>query len=153
MNSPAMQTMMYDANRKSVGVAYLLWFFLGSAGGHRFYTGRTGSAIAMLALTIVGIALSVIGVGLVLLAAVGIWVIVDAFLIPGWIRNTNMRLAATLSTGNIPCPESRISSAASPRARRACHARNSTRHCRPSRRMLRAAPRPAPRQGCARSPG
>lgn len=99
-----MQTMMYDANRKSVGVAYLLWFFLGSAGGHRFYTGRTGSAIAMLALTIAGIALSVIGVGLVLLAAVGIWVIVDAFLIPGWIRNTNMRLAATLSTGNIPLP-------------------------------------------------
>jgi len=31
-------------------------------------------------------------------------VIVDAFLIPGWIRNTNMRLAATLSTGNIPLP-------------------------------------------------
>ncbi|WP_241049332.1 TM2 domain-containing protein [Achromobacter xylosoxidans] len=104
MNSPAMQTMMYDANRKSVGVAYLLWFFLGSAGGHRFYTGRTGSAVAMLALTIVGIALSVIGVGLVLLAAVGVWAIVDAFLIPGWIRSTNMRLAATLSTGNTPLP-------------------------------------------------
>lgn len=99
-----MQTMMYDANRKSVGVAYLLWFFLGSAGGHRFYTGKTGSAVAMLALTVLGIGLSVIGVGLVLLAAVGIWAIVDAFLIPGWIRTANMRLATSLSTGNTPLP-------------------------------------------------
>lgn len=99
-----MQTMMYDANRKSVGVAYLLWFFLGSLGGHRFYTGKTGSAIAMLLLTVLGFAFSVVGVGFALLLAVGIWAIVDAFLIPGWIRNTNMLLAATLSSGNTPLP-------------------------------------------------
>ncbi|AKQ55151.1 TM2 domain-containing protein [Bordetella hinzii] len=102
MTSPAVQTMMYDANRKSVGVAYLLWLFLGGAGGHRFYAGKTGSGIAMLILTISGVILSIIGVGFLLLLAVGIWAIIDAFLIPGWIRNANMLLAATLSSGQVP---------------------------------------------------
>ena len=35
--------MRYDANKKSIGVSYLLWFFLGGLGAHRFYNGRTGS--------------------------------------------------------------------------------------------------------------
>ncbi|MDO1581224.1 TM2 domain-containing protein [Rhizobium oryzicola] len=72
---------------KSVGAAYLLWFFVGYFGGHRFYLGRTGSAVAILLLTIAGIALSVVGVGLVLLGIVGIWVLVDAFLIPGMVAD------------------------------------------------------------------
>lgn len=96
-----MQTMMYDANR-SVGVAYLLWFFLGSFGGHRFYTGRAASAGAMVILTLLGIALSIIGVGFIMLLAVGAWAIVDAFLIPGWIRSINMELAAKLTGGDLP---------------------------------------------------
>ena len=35
---------LYEASRKSTGVAYLFWFFLGLIGAHRFYTraGRTG---------------------------------------------------------------------------------------------------------------
>lgn len=59
-----MQAMMYDATRKSVGVVYLWWFFLGGLSGHRFYTGKTGTAVAMLALTILGILLSTLGVAL-----------------------------------------------------------------------------------------
>ncbi|MGE6917616.1 TM2 domain-containing protein [Achromobacter kerstersii] len=104
MTNQAVQTMMYDANRKSTGVAYLLWLFLGTVGGHRFYAGKTGSAIAMLILTILGVVLSIVGVGFLMLFAVGIWAIIDAFLIPGWIRNTNMLLATTLSNGNVPLP-------------------------------------------------
>ncbi|CAP41293.1 TM2 domain-containing protein [Bordetella petrii] len=100
--NPASQAMLYDANKKSVGVAYLLWFFLGGVGGHRFYAGKTGSAIAIIALTIIGVLLSVVGVGFFLLFIVGIWVIVDAFLIPGWIRNSNTLLVATLSNGGVP---------------------------------------------------
>lgn len=99
--SPAAQTMLYDANKKSVGVAYLLWFFLGGLGGHRFYAGKTGTAIAILALTIVGGLLAFAGVGLFLLAIAGIWVLVDAFLIPGWIRNKNTLLATTLSSSGV----------------------------------------------------
>ncbi|MDD2324010.1 MAG: TM2 domain-containing protein [Bacteroidales bacterium] len=33
---------------KSKGVAYLLWFFLGIFSAHRFYLGKTGSAILYL---------------------------------------------------------------------------------------------------------
>lgn len=33
---------------KSKGVAYLLWFFLGIFSAHRFYLGKTGSAIVYL---------------------------------------------------------------------------------------------------------
>ena len=102
MNNPAMRAMMYDANRKSVGVAYLLWFFLGGLGGHRFYTGKTGTAVTMLALTILGILLAALGVGLVLLLVAAVWEIIDAFLIPGWIRNANMLLATTLCAANTP---------------------------------------------------
>ena len=102
MNNPALQTMMYDANRKSVGVAYLLWFFLGGFGGHRLYTGRAASAGAMVILTLLGIALSVLGVGFIMLLAVSAWAIVDAFLIPGWIRSINMELAAKLTSGALP---------------------------------------------------
>jgi TM2 domain-containing membrane protein YozV len=88
--------MRYDANKKSIGVSYLLWFFLGGLGAHRFYNGRTGSGVAQLALLILGFLTSVIGVGLFLWAALGIWVLIDAFLIPGWVREHNNHLAASL---------------------------------------------------------
>ncbi|MCM2291286.1 TM2 domain-containing protein [Allorhizobium sp. BGMRC 0089] len=70
---------------KSIGASYLLWFFVGYLGGHRFYLGQKGTAIAMLLLTIVGAVTSFIGVGMVLLVIVGIWALVDAFLIPGMV--------------------------------------------------------------------
>jgi TM2 domain-containing membrane protein YozV len=34
------------APQKSVGTAYLLWFFLGVLGAHQFYLGRTGRAVS-----------------------------------------------------------------------------------------------------------
>lgn len=66
-------------NGKNLGIAYLFWFFLGGFGAHRFYLGKKGSAIAqlILTLTVVGIVVS------------GIWVLVDAFLIPGIVREIN----------------------------------------------------------------
>src|SRR5215204_2579405 len=77
--------MMFEANKKWVAVSYLLWFFLGMFGGHRFYNGRTGSAVAQLLMTIFGfIFLAAFGLGLLLLIPVWVWMIVDAFLIPGW---------------------------------------------------------------------
>jgi TM2 domain-containing membrane protein YozV len=68
---------------KSVGAAYLLWFFLGYFGAHRFYLGRTGSGAAQLILLVLVCVTAFIVVGAVLLVALGIWWIVDAFLIPG----------------------------------------------------------------------
>lgn len=62
--------------KPSTGVAYLLWFFLWFFGAHRFYLGRTGSAIAMaiLSITVVG------------LVVTALWAFIDLFLIPSIIR-------------------------------------------------------------------
>ena len=89
--------LLYQVNSKSVGVTYALWFFLGAFGAHRFYAGRIGSAIAMLLITICSIPLCFILIGFVGVAAVWIWWLVDAFLIPGWIRDFNSRLANTIA--------------------------------------------------------
>jgi TM2 domain-containing membrane protein YozV len=94
--SSAATMMRYDANKKSMGVSYLLWFFLGGLGTHRFYNGRTGSGVGQLALLIVGFLTAAVGIGLFLWGALGIWVLVDAFLIPGWVREHNNRLATSL---------------------------------------------------------
>lgn len=69
--------------KKSTGVAYLLWFFLGSFGAHRFYLGRGGTGVAQLILIWGGIILSAVLIGLPMLIIGGLWVLIDAILIPG----------------------------------------------------------------------
>jgi TM2 domain-containing membrane protein YozV len=78
--------MLFEANKKTALVAYLLWFFLGLFGGHNFYLKRTGVAVTQLILSI-----TLIG-----MVITWVWMIVDAFLIPGWIRNYNNMLATQL---------------------------------------------------------
>lgn len=95
--SDAQRIMMYDASKKSLAVAYLLWWFLGTFGAHRFYMGRMGSATAMLVVTVVSIPTVIVLVGFVGLVVVGVWWLVDAFLIPGIVRDFNVRLAAHLN--------------------------------------------------------
>lgn len=59
----------------SVAVAYVLWFFLWFVSGHRFYLGRPGTAFLQI---------------LSYFVLVGfVWVLIDAFLIPGMIREKN----------------------------------------------------------------
>lgn len=86
---------------KSLLVAYLLLFFVGFLGAHRFYLGKTTSAIIMLALTILGWLLTTVVVGFVLLAAVGIWFLIDIFMIPSIAtahrNNLRMRLSTELA--------------------------------------------------------
>jgi TM2 domain-containing membrane protein YozV len=60
-----------ESRKKSVAAAWLLWLFLGFFGAHRFFLGRIGTGIAML---------------LLCWLTLGIWWIVDAFLIPGMLR-------------------------------------------------------------------
>lgn len=68
--------------KKSVVLAYVLWFFLGGFGAHRFYLGKTLSAIIMLVLTLVGLfTLPLFGFGVIFLSIVGIWWVIDAVLI------------------------------------------------------------------------
>jgi TM2 domain-containing membrane protein YozV len=86
LSNDARILMLYEANKKTALVAYLLWFFLGWFGGHNFYLERTGVAVTqlILSLTVVGLVITII------------WVLVDAFLIPGWVRRQNNLLAAQL---------------------------------------------------------
>lgn len=106
----------YDANKKSVFVAYLLWWFLGTFGAHRFYFGKIATAVGMLLLPPLVILLFILTVAssfalkikdvevyvflLVLFwTAVGatlIWWFIDAFLIPVWTRDYNNRLIRRL---------------------------------------------------------
>ena len=86
LSNDARVLMLYEANKKTALVAYLLWFFLGWFGGHNFYLERTGVAVTqlILSLTADGLVITII------------WVLVDAFLIPGWVRRQNNLLAAQL---------------------------------------------------------
>lgn len=79
-------------NQKGVGVAYLLWFFLGSIGVHRMYLGRKGSGITILLLNLIGWLTIALFVGAIFFIIVGVWVLIDAFLIPGIVRNENENL-------------------------------------------------------------
>jgi TM2 domain-containing membrane protein YozV len=90
--------MMFEANKKSIIISYLLWFFVGAFGGHRFYNGRSTTAIVQLLMCMVGFTFAfVFGIGLLLLIPLGLWLLLDAFLIPGWVTAHNTRLAHQLS--------------------------------------------------------
>jgi len=77
-NNPAAMTMLYDANKKSLMVAYLLWFFLGVFAAHRFYLGRPLSAILQILSYFILIGF--------------LWWVIDFFLLPGMIARENDNL-------------------------------------------------------------
>ena len=91
--------MRFEAAKKSVLVAYLLWFFLGWLGLHRFYLGYMLSAVLMLALWVVGTVLSVVLIGYVILVVPVLWWAVDALLIPGMARAKNNEIIAEIERG------------------------------------------------------
>ena len=78
---------------KSMGTAYLLWFFLGGLSAHRFYLGFTTSAIIQLLMTPIGYAMlmSKSAAGLIFVLAGGLWILGDAFMIPGMVSKANDR--------------------------------------------------------------
>ena len=63
---------------KSVGVAYVLWFFFGLLGIHHFYLGKTGRGLLWL---FTGALLTV-----------GLWI--DLFTLPAQVRQVNAQRAA-----------------------------------------------------------
>jgi TM2 domain-containing membrane protein YozV len=76
---------------KSMGTAYLLWFFLGGVAAHRFYLGFPVSAAVQMALMPLAYAFMAAGsgFGIVLFFAGGLWVLGDAIMIPGLHRQAN----------------------------------------------------------------
>lgn len=67
-------------------VVYLIWFFLGNLGVHRMVTGRVGSGLLMLVLHGLGWLTFWFGLGFIIWGLVGVWWLIDALLIPGWLR-------------------------------------------------------------------
>lgn len=85
----------YDIEKKSLLAAYVLWFFLGYVGAHRFYLGRPLSGFVMLALSAVTLLLTVVSFGVLgfLWFVVGLWWLIDALLIPGIAARRNADIA------------------------------------------------------------
>lgn len=108
MDTSTHQHMLFEANRKSVAATYLLWFFVGMFGAHRFYAGSKKTGLIQLALLF-----SIIG-WLVLIP----WLFLDLFLIPGMVRDTNMELIEELTYDPARESEERLANPQTPADRR-----------------------------------
>ena len=91
--SDAQRLMLFDANKKNVVLAYAFLFVLWWSGAHRFYVGKKWSGAAMLVWSALSALLLIVGIGILMFAVVAIWAFVDAFLVAGWVRDYNTRLA------------------------------------------------------------
>lgn len=83
---------------KSLGMAYVLWFFLGGLSVHRFYLGHPLSAIAQVCLWYVSLMFFFAGFYLAFftLIAGAVWILADAFLMPGMQRAANEKIRERL---------------------------------------------------------
>jgi TM2 domain-containing membrane protein YozV len=91
-SSDVNRLMYFEANKKSAGVAYLLLFFLGGFGAHRFYLGRQGSAVAQIAILWGSIPLMLVFIGFLTIWITPIWLFIDLFLIPQMVSQHNNKL-------------------------------------------------------------
>ena len=98
----------FETRRKSHVAAYLLWLLLGVVGAHRFYLQMRASGFGMLCLACVagvtfffsdllGTEDTVPIVTSATMLLLGIWVLLDVFRIPGFVRAYNDRLIRWLS--------------------------------------------------------
>jgi TM2 domain-containing membrane protein YozV len=69
-----------DKRKKSLAVSWILWFFLGGIGGHRYYVGKFGTAIAM-TLT---------------LGCLGVWSLIDIFFVNKITRKKNEEIESLI---------------------------------------------------------
>ena len=81
---------------KDKTIAYLLWFFLGYFGGHRFYMGKTGSAVGMLVTYILSWMTVFIVIGFIGFVAMFIWWIIDAINLGKWIDAHNQKVESEI---------------------------------------------------------
>jgi TM2 domain-containing membrane protein YozV len=66
----------FGKKNKSKGIMYLLWWFTGGIGGHRYYLGDIGYAVGMT----------------FTLGGIGVWTLIDAFLIGKRLEQKNEQL-------------------------------------------------------------
>lgn len=78
-------------------IAYLLWWFLGWAGIHRFYLNRVGSGVAQLMLFIVGVSTLVLLIGYLIIIVWFVWWALDAFFTYRMVVKENKKLGVESS--------------------------------------------------------
>jgi|RhiMethySRZTD1v2_1073278.scaffolds.fasta_scaffold00069_51 TM2 domain-containing membrane protein YozV len=86
--------------KKSVGIAYLLFFLFGGFGGHNFYLGRVGQAALQLIGTLVGWAANFSGqplLALPIFVIVGFSLLFDLCFIPARVNAHTEKLRERLS--------------------------------------------------------
>jgi TM2 domain-containing membrane protein YozV len=93
VSNDAIAMMKFESGKKSAGIAYLLWFFLGLFGAHRFYLNDFWMGILVVASVIIGFLLI-----FPLLVAFGI-LLYDLFTIPSQVRAKNAELMAEIAYG------------------------------------------------------
>ena len=76
---------------REMWVAYLLWWFFGGFGAHRFYLGQMTSAVAMICTLLGSFAMMFIlpPLGLACFLFWCLWLLADAVMIPGMTRKYN----------------------------------------------------------------
>ena len=91
-------TIKVNMDGKNVLVAYLLWWFLGWAGIHRFYLGRVKTGLAQLLLVVIGWATFIFVIGYVLLVVWFIWWALDAYFTYIMVTEENEKLGVEVSS-------------------------------------------------------
>ena len=90
--------MRFERGSKSAGVGLFLCWIVGIFGAHRFYLGRP-HGVTMLVITLVSLPLCLVVIGFAGLLATWIWMIVDLFLVSGWVREHNTALWQRIQCG------------------------------------------------------
>lgn len=116
------QQQKIEINKKSTGLAFALWFFLGGFGAHRFYLGFKRSAIIIALLNAFGTGCLLFSIGDIAQSTVEILqqqdvhqsslfsyvmsliliplyfcILVDAFKLTGWIKKYNLNIIEKFS--------------------------------------------------------
>jgi TM2 domain-containing membrane protein YozV len=85
------EQMRLEEQKKNAIVAYILWWFLGLFGAHRFYMGKSNAA-TMLIISILSFITMVIVVGYVGFFVMLIWWVLDAISLHKWVKAYNLEL-------------------------------------------------------------
>ena len=110
MDMSTREVLLYQNNKKSVGVTYVFWALLGLLGAHRFYVGDVGRGLTFIMLAMAEVVVGAIAFesanGYGILAAYGLDIIIglmfaiDAFLIPGCVNRYNNDLLKRMADEN-----------------------------------------------------
>lgn len=84
-----MSNTVINMQGKNTLLAYVLWFFVGYLGIHKFYLRAPISGVCYLGLFVVGDLLWLVGLGWLLHIPLSILLIIDIFIIPGRVNRVN----------------------------------------------------------------